>query len=88
VAPETCPVCGFNLGFKPWQGESASDEFCLSCGIQFGYTDSAGGDLEARKQLYVDWRCKWIAEGMPWRGVIAPPKGWDPRRQLENLRAD
>jgi hypothetical protein len=30
-----CPVCGFDLGFRPWDGASPSNEICLSCGIPF-----------------------------------------------------
>ena len=34
-----CPVCETALGFTAWNGETASDEICHGCGIQFGYND-------------------------------------------------
>lgn len=35
-----CPICDFELGFAPSDGESPSDEICPSCTIQFRYNDS------------------------------------------------
>jgi len=55
-----CPVCLADLSFSPWRGESASDELCPSCGIQFGYND-ARPDL--RNLIYVGWREAWVANG-------------------------
>ena len=82
----SCPVCGFDLGFLPWDNGSASFEICPCCGIQFGYTDVAGGDIEQRILLYADWRLDWIKEGMQWdKGRSAPPDNWDPQEQLKNL---
>jgi hypothetical protein len=40
---ESCPSCGFDLGFKPSDKGGPSDEICPCCGIQFGYDDAAGG---------------------------------------------
>lgn len=80
-----CPVCGYDLGFAPWQGLSASDEICPCCHIQFGYDDCAGGQPEKRAAIYYDWRTEWIAEGMPWRGSRKLPEGWDPVRQLQAI---
>ncbi len=77
-----CPVCGYSLDFEPWVGESASDEICPSCGIQFGYTDAAGGDREGRQEIYRRWRREWQAAGMPWRGAGPPPRGWNPEQQI------
>ena len=53
-----CPVCDVDLDFTPWSGESASDEICPSCGIQFGYNDA---NPHSRKQVYHEWRKAWIA---------------------------
>jgi len=53
-----CPVCGYVLQFIPWDGLSASDEICPSCGIQFGYDDAAGGNVQAREEIYKRWRIK------------------------------
>lgn len=78
-----CPVCGYSLGFEPWQENSASDEICPSCGIQFGYDDATGGDVKARAAIYKLWRERWAAQGMPWFSKGRPcPKGWDPEGQL------
>jgi len=80
-----CPVCGFDLGFKPWDGDSASDEICPCCGIQFGYTDMAGGDINPRQQLYREWRERWIGQGMQWKSVRKRPADWNAVRQLQNI---
>jgi hypothetical protein len=57
-----CPSCQSALGFKPWDGDLASDEICPHCGIQFGYDDAAGGSPE-RQMIYRLWREAWIANG-------------------------
>jgi hypothetical protein len=81
-----CQACGYDLGFKPWNGDSPSDEICPSCGIQFGYSDFAGGRIDARAERYRSWRLAWIAKGMPWSDVgNSPPEGWDPQQQLKSL---
>jgi hypothetical protein len=80
-----CPVCGFDLGFMPWEGTSSSDEICPSCGIQFGYDDAAGGDIVKRREIYREWRARWIMRGKEWSSVIPPPPGWDPDEQLKTL---
>lgn len=69
-----CPVCGYDLGFEPWQGKSASHEICPSCGIEFGYDDvpEAGGLCETREENYQLWRSKWIASGRPWWSSSRP----------------
>lgn len=87
----TCPVCGYNRLIKaPWTLEDGgSGEICPCCGIQFGYTDSAGGSVIARHELYKDWRREWIANGMPWdKGRSVPPPGWNPVEQLKNIGVD
>lgn len=84
--PNRCPVCGYDLGFAPWQGFSASDEICPCCYIQFGYDDWTRGEPGKRPAIYHEWRIKWIDEGMPWRGKgKRPPEGWDPVRQLQTI---
>ena len=54
----TCPVCDAELDFEPWSGNSAADEICPSCGIQFGYND-ARADL--RRTIHEEWRKAWLA---------------------------
>jgi hypothetical protein len=81
-----CPVCGYDLWFAPWVGDSAADEICPSCGIQFGYDDAAGGDPAARPAVYAEWRAAWIAKGMPWdKGYSEPPPDWNPLKQLQRI---
>ena len=48
---QLCPACGFNLGFRPWDGESPSDEICPCCHIQFGYHDAVWGDAQRRGEI-------------------------------------
>ncbi len=85
-AEDACPVCGYRLGFAPWDGPSASHEICPCCGIEFGYDDMAGGDATRRKSVYDAWRARWIERGMPWTSVGIPrPESWDPAGQLRNL---
>lgn len=48
----SCPVCGCDLGFLPWHDDSASDEICPCCYIQFGYDDAS----EPREAVYGQWR--------------------------------
>jgi hypothetical protein len=62
-----CPVCGFDLGYLPWDRATPSNEICPSCGIQYGYDDAAGGDIDKRTQIYKEWKDRWIKEGMPWK---------------------
>ena len=80
----SCPVCGYELDFAPWQGIYSSDEICPCCGIQYGYDDAAGGDMNKRHLIYKKWRNRWIKEGMPWKSIESPkPDRWDPIQQLQ-----
>ena len=86
-----CPVCGFpDLHEPPWHFErTASYEICPCCLIEFGYHDWGDHGTEAdRKTIHREWRKAWVKEGMPWRGIGAPPDGWDPRKQLRDLLGD
>jgi hypothetical protein len=77
------------LDFLPWEGESASNEICPCCGIQFGYHDATPGSLIRRVEIYDEWRRNWINMGMPWQGIdIEPPTNWDPIRQLSQTTND
>ena len=83
-----CPVCGYDeLPDKPWSENcGGSQEICPSCGIQFGYTDAAGGDTKKRQSIHRQWRQQWINQGMSWDSIgIAPPPEWNPKAQLEAL---
>jgi len=81
-----CPVCGFDLGFPAWDGDSPSDEICPSCGIQFGYNDARGATDSERRIIYTQWREQWMDKGMPWCGASRrrPPE-WDPIKQLARI---
>jgi hypothetical protein len=86
-----CPVCGYDLGFEPWERGASSDEICPSCGIQFGYDDvPEGGGLQGtREEIYAQWRSMWIERGMPWYSIgRPPPHAWNPRKQLELIGID
>lgn len=87
VSPSTiCPVCGYDLGFKHWRGNSPSGEICPSCGIQFGYYDATPDGHEGRLRIYKEWQRRWIEEGMPWNGKgQPPPAGWNPTEQLKKI---
>lgn len=83
---EPCPVCGYGLGFSPWKGDSASDEICPCCYMQFGYDDAAGGDANSRRDIYQRWRKSWIEQGMKWNGKsIKCPDDWNPVEQLRAI---
>lgn len=83
---QLCPVCGAELWFEPWNGDSPSDEICPCCGIQFGYDDAAGGQSDARKEIYQTWRNAWVHKGMTWNSAgIKIPRNWDPVRQLKKV---
>ena len=84
-----CPVCGFDLGFRPWDGPNPSDEICPSCHIQFGYHDAAGEDEKGRGKIYAKRRADWVAGGMAWdKGRSEPPAGWNPVAQLKRVGVD
>jgi hypothetical protein len=77
-----CPVCGFQLDFKPWNGDSASDEICPWSGIQFGY-DNAGPC--GRWGYYNQWRKNWREGGSLWWSKHPCPPNYDPNRKAGNL---
>lgn len=82
-----CPVCGYDgVDDPPWEEGDASDEICSSCGIQFGYDDAAGGDQELREQIWAEWRDRWVATGCKWSSAQPPAPGWDPSKQLANVK--
>ena len=81
-----CPVCGFRLDFKPWDGPLQSDEICSGCGIQFGNDDHRTA-LKARIELYASWRQRWIENGRQWWSSKPKPDFWDPESQLLYLES-
>jgi hypothetical protein len=80
-----CPVCGFDGLEEPPYSPSGNGlyEICPCCGFQFGVTDDNQGIS------FHEWREAWIDRGMPWdKGSSDPPIGWNPSRQLRNLRKE
>lgn len=73
-----CPACNYPLGFQPWKNNLPSDEICPSCGIQFGYDDAKGKNEEERKDIYTEWREKWIKSGKKWWSETKKPNDWNP----------
>jgi hypothetical protein len=79
----TCPVCGYPDLHRPaWDGDSASDQICPSCGTQFGLDDWPARDAAERALIHATRRTEWIAAGCPWYSARPAPPGWDPARQL------
>jgi hypothetical protein len=78
-----CLACGFPGLYEPPRSATAgggSYEICPSCGFQFGVTDEDDG------YSYVQWREKWIAEGMEWVSVSRlPPQRWNPVSVLQTF---
>ncbi len=76
----TCPACGFDGLFAPWDGPTPSDEICPCCGIQFGYDDA---DPRSRFDVHAAWRAKWLDAGARWwSSTRREPVGWKPETQL------
>ena len=92
-----CPICEWDqLTEPPYSGEHlvGSDEICPSCGFQFGYSDDGAASgrypLEwTREMIVLDYRQKWIDNGMKWRFPNDPfyprPQNWNPEEQLKNI---
>lgn len=69
-----CPVCGYEKLPEP----PADFSICHCCGTEFEYDDF--------DRSYAELRSRWIGKGCPWFSPVdAPPKGWNPIRQLNNL---
>jgi hypothetical protein len=83
-----CPVCGYQLDFYPWIGDSASHEICPCCFIEFGYDDGgAYGELRDKHEVWKEWRDRWIGEGMKWHSRSRkPPENWNPIEQLKKAK--
>lgn len=96
-----CPVCGLdstqdavsNGGL--FESSTIYDtsyiletHICPCCYIEFGCDD---WNKDERPQVYIDWRKKWIADGMKWNQINVfdiierKPVNWDPRKQMKNI---
>ena len=82
----TCPVCGYDRLASPPEtpqdGTAPSYEICPSCGFEFGYDDTEGGET------YESYRNKWIAGGCRWWWDNDRPTVWDPVAQLKRIGID
>jgi hypothetical protein len=81
----TCQACGYpRLYTPPFTHGVGSLEMCPCCFYQPGYDDvvlASGRDLSPP-----EWRERWVAQGVPWESkMVAPPDGWDPPLQLQNV---
>lgn len=69
-ALNTCPVCGYPMGFPP-----EDYNICPCCGTEFGYSDSG--------VTHSVLRDRWLKRGATWWSPnVAPPDGWEPMTQL------
>ncbi|MEI7998079.1 MAG: hypothetical protein WCH62_01055 [Candidatus Omnitrophota bacterium] len=77
-----CPVCGFDeLKETPYgKDRDPSFEVCPCCSFEFGF------DGENNLEIFDEFRKHWIEDGAPWFVSKLKPKGWDYRKQLENLK--
>ena len=82
ISEKLCPVCGYELGFTPWESGVQSEAICPCCGIHFGSDDQ----VEAlRWQKYIAWRRRWINDGKKWWSNEPVPADFDPNEQLARL---
>lgn len=80
-----CPVCGYNIGVKPWSDGIASGTICSSCGVQFGFDDKSSNTPEKMANKYRELRKKWVDGGMKWWSRRPRPNNWNPSEQLQNV---
>ncbi len=73
VSLNMCPVCGYGMDDPP-----ADYNICPCCGTEFGHHDI--------NSPIPNLRVAWLRSGAKWWSTVdAPPPGWDPYVQLENL---
>lgn len=80
-----CKICGYNLDYNPWgeDGKNPDYSFCSSCGVEFGYQDYS---LES----ILEFRNKWIENGMVWseEKYVPKSKDWNPINEIKNIGID
>ena len=48
--------------------------------------DDTGGDIGKQREIYRQWRMRWILDGMRWWSTsLEVPAGWDPRAQVRSI---
>jgi hypothetical protein len=82
-APWLCLVCGTDdeaFGDPPWgsSGQDPSYDFCVCCGVEFGYGDASIKGIRR-------WRDRWVSGGMEWREPTCRPEAWSAGPQLAAL---
>jgi hypothetical protein len=82
-AEQLCPVCGFKLGFVPWQNGMPADKPCPCCGIHFGYDDA---NESSRANVYLTLRQRWISDGRRWWSADPVPPEYNPPWQLARVQ--
>ena len=85
-----CPICGFpvykQLGIKPWEGDSPSDEICPGCGIQFGHQDYADGDRNKREEVRKILREQFLKKGKTYENLMKKQR--EKMEKARNLKQD
>ncbi len=82
-APWLCFACGLDyrgIDDLPWgpDGYSPTFNYCICCGVEFGYGDST---LSAARS----WRERWLESGASWFEERHRPDNWDVESQLSQL---
>lgn len=75
-----CRICGLRYDDPPWGEDNHSPlfEFCLCCGVMFGYQDST-------PQSCKKYRAQWLEKGAKWDMPKARPEDWDLSNQLQQI---
>ena len=59
-------------------GKTPTFEFCICCGVQFGY-------LDAIPEAARTYRNEWFDRGSPWFIAAERPSGWNLFKQLRQI---
>ena len=69
-----CPVCGYNMDYPP-----EDYNICPSCGTEFGVND-ANSTVSELREVWLQSGPRW------WSSTDQSPTGWNPEKQLSELR--
>jgi hypothetical protein len=85
MATQNCRVCGYryedeDAAALPWgaDGRSPTYDFCVCCGVEFGYGDSTPEGARC-------WRAQWLGRGAPWDDASMRPTTWSCDEQLATV---
>jgi hypothetical protein len=76
-----CRVCGYlDEQDLPWgeDGESASFDICVCCGVTHGYEDSTAESVKKYRKAWMDNGCQWWSKKFR-------PTNWNAEDQLKNV---